>query len=250
MGWLRLSGTFADHPKTIASGNAAVGMFVRLACWSAEHETDGFVPVDVAKRYGSRAQLGKLTSARGATRPLLEMAPGGFRLRDFLEYNPSHEQMTRQRALKTQRQHRWRAPDVDASRDASRDGVSSPFHSSPLQSLSVSHLPLLGDAETDAETIAMTALAIHARNLATRHAAPNRRAAYARTVIANAADHLPELTRIARETNAIDAQKVVEMYEGRGAATGEISHPATCPQCDGTGWADTPDGVVRCQEPN
>jgi len=109
VGWFRLAGTFSDHPKVIAAGNAAVGAWVRLACWSAEHETDGFVPQEIARRFASRRELARLVvSPRASVRPLLETADDGYLLRDFLTFNPSHAQRERERAQMRERQRRHR----------------------------------------------------------------------------------------------------------------------------------------------
>src|SRR4051812_5820582 len=211
MGWFRLAGTFTDHPKVLAAGNAAVGLYVRLGCWCAEHETDGFVPEEVARRSGPKRELVKLlTSTRG--RPLLDVVEGGYLLRDFLAFNPSHEQQTRQRELRQKRQHRWRDATGDASRDASRDGASTPLHSIHRSLSQVQ----AGDAQAretapNVDVLAWNALELVADQLA-QVAAPENRGAYRRTVLTNAQDHLPALTQLARETNGNSAESIANAY--------------------------------------
>jgi hypothetical protein len=119
--WFRLEDSFHSHPKVIAAGNEAVGLYVRCGTYCAEHLTDGFIPEHVMLLYGSH----KLAETLVRTK-LLRRVRGGWRMPDYLAYNPSAQTVDKERAAKTERQRRWREAHgrrpVDASTHASRDG--------------------------------------------------------------------------------------------------------------------------------
>lgn len=103
MPWFRLDDSFHSHPKVITAGNEAIGLYVRCGTYAAQHLTDGFVPEQVALLYGSPELADKLVTAK-----LWRRARGGWRMPDYLEYNPSHEAVDNDRKQKAERQKRWR----------------------------------------------------------------------------------------------------------------------------------------------
>lgn len=121
MPWFRLEDSFHSHPKVIRAGNEAVGLYVRCGTYAAEHLTDGFIPEHVALLYGSAELAETLVGAK-----LWRRTRGGWRMPDYLDYNPSAQQVDKEREAKTERQRRWREARgrrrVDASTGASRDG--------------------------------------------------------------------------------------------------------------------------------
>ena len=80
MPWFRLDDSFHSHPKVIAAGNEAIGLYVRCGTHAAEHLTDGFVSKDVALSYGSDALAGTLVRVR-----LWHRARGGWTIHDYLD---------------------------------------------------------------------------------------------------------------------------------------------------------------------
>lgn len=121
MPWFRLDDSFHSHPKVVAAGNEAVGLFVRCGTYCAQHLTDGFIPEQVMLLYGSSELADALIRAK-----LVRRVRGGWRIPDYLDYNPSGQQVQQERKAKTERQRRWRETKrrrpVDASTGASRDG--------------------------------------------------------------------------------------------------------------------------------
>lgn len=75
MTWLRLTDKAHMDPRVLTAGNAAFGMFVRCADWSADHLTDGFIPTAIARLYGTRAELDRATAA-GLWHPTRTPEPG------------------------------------------------------------------------------------------------------------------------------------------------------------------------------
>ena len=76
MPWFRMDDSFHSHPKVIAAGNEAVGLYVRCGTYAAEHLTDGFVDREVVLLYGSTALAATLVRTR-----LWHRARGGWTIR-------------------------------------------------------------------------------------------------------------------------------------------------------------------------
>jgi hypothetical protein len=122
------------HPKVRALSDAAFRLYICAICWSSLNITDGHIPADQL-RYLSDVRRVRQCADQLVQVGLWETADDGWRIHDYLEYQPSAEKVARERALKRQRQERWRAggdastdaspdPPVDASRDTSRDASS------------------------------------------------------------------------------------------------------------------------------
>ena len=103
MTWFRIDDGFADHPKVIRAGNAAVGLWVRCGASSARYLTDGRIEPDIAHIYGRTREIERLVN----TRLWIENGDG-FLMPDYLEYNPSAEQVRAQRTAAAERQRRAR----------------------------------------------------------------------------------------------------------------------------------------------
>lgn len=104
MPWFRLDDSFHSHPKVIAAGNEAIGLYVRCGTHAAQHLTDGFVARETVALYGGGDLASKLVSAR-----LWHRARGGWTIHDYLKYNPSREQVERERKAAAERQRRYRS---------------------------------------------------------------------------------------------------------------------------------------------
>lgn len=63
MPWFAVEDTLAFHRKTLAAGNAAMGLWVRAGSWSMQILTDGEVPADVARTLGTPAEARRLVAA-------------------------------------------------------------------------------------------------------------------------------------------------------------------------------------------
>lgn len=103
MPWFKVDDTLAFHHKTIAAGNAAMGLWVRAGSWSRMSGTDGFIPTSMAKQIGTDAQIQRLVTAR-----LWDRTPGGFIFHEWDQRQPSKEQMDREREDNARRQQEWR----------------------------------------------------------------------------------------------------------------------------------------------
>jgi hypothetical protein len=101
--WFRLDDSFHSHPKILAAGNEAVGLYVRCGTYAAAHLTDGKLPRDIVLLYGSDALADKLVAAK-----LWRRTRGGWQIHDYLDYNPSREAVDNERKAAAERQKRWR----------------------------------------------------------------------------------------------------------------------------------------------
>lgn len=139
MPWFRLDDSFHSHPKVIAAGNEAIGLFVRCGTYAAEHLTDGFIPEDIAVLYGARDTGSRRNPGTGKPETLAETlvrtklwrrARSGWRMRDYLDYNPSKQAVDKDRKNAAERQRR-RRDTVMSHRDSRSDnGVS---HTTPTR---------------------------------------------------------------------------------------------------------------------
>lgn len=112
MPWFRIDDGWHGHPKVLMAGNAAAGLWVRCGAYSAQHLTEGFVPVEIATAYGTRKEIERL-SAVGLWSPV----QGGYLIPDFLDYNPTAESVKAKRRSDAERQRRARESAAASRRD-------------------------------------------------------------------------------------------------------------------------------------
>ena len=151
MAWVRLDDQFTDHPKVVAAGPLAAWLYVCGLTYCARHLTDGLIPVAQVRQMAASG-AGKLAAALVAV-GLWEEAPGGYRVHDYLEYNPTRAQvlaLRQQRAVAGQRGGQQKASKLLASRQAAANdnvvanGYPVPHVPTPGHHASqhVEHLPL------------------------------------------------------------------------------------------------------------
>lgn len=107
MPWVKIDDRFPSHRKIALLSDRAFRLHVSAICWCAENLTDG--------RIGDR-ELALITRVRGvkATAEQLEAAglwdrtDGGWAIHDYLDYNPTREQVLLERKKNAERQERFR----------------------------------------------------------------------------------------------------------------------------------------------
>jgi hypothetical protein len=100
MTWLRLDDGFATHPKVLQVSDRSLRAFLVALCWSGHHSTDGKVPASVISRRAA-AELLKVG--------LFEVGDEeSFLVHDFLDYNPSKEEIENERRSSRERMRRVR----------------------------------------------------------------------------------------------------------------------------------------------
>lgn len=83
MPWFRIDDQMAFHAKTVAAGNAAVGLWARAGSWSSGALTDGFIPKHMVTSLGSIAQAKKLVEVG-----LWSLTEGGYQFHQWGERQP------------------------------------------------------------------------------------------------------------------------------------------------------------------
>lgn len=99
MPWVRIDDQFPDHPKVVEAGPMAAWLYVCGLTYCARQLTDGFIPVAQVPRLVGGPGVGRL-AARLVSAGLWEEVPGGYRVHDFLIYNPSREQTLVRREIR------------------------------------------------------------------------------------------------------------------------------------------------------
>lgn len=112
MPWFKIDDGFHCHPKVLEAGNEAVGLYARCGSWASQQLTNGFVPTSIALLYGGRELAAALVDV-GMWVPV----DGGWLMHDYLDYNPSKDQVQADRAAAAERQKRARER-AKAARDA------------------------------------------------------------------------------------------------------------------------------------
>src|SRR5262245_6338654 len=107
----------------MVAGNAAVGLWVRCAAWSAQQLTDGRIPADIVAGFGNRREIDRLTAAR-----LWVPVGDEYVIADWLEYQPSALEVKERRKRDADRKRAERAHGYAA---VARDPVTGRFRKSP-----------------------------------------------------------------------------------------------------------------------
>jgi hypothetical protein len=155
MPWFKIDDGFHCHPKVLQAGTPAVGLYVRCGSWAAQQTTNGVIPKHVATMYGTARQIKALVDAGLWHQPghgcesCAEVNANSYLIHDYLEKNPSRNEVESARKAKSERQQRWREGkrkdqangpaghpvdgDVDASTARHGDAAPTPAQPSPSQ---------------------------------------------------------------------------------------------------------------------
>ena len=129
MPWVRIDDRFAQHPKVVAAGPLAMAMQVAALGYCNRELTDGFIPRAIARTLldfqveredgrvwtmartcgmqGDDVDAGwVITCLVGAG--MWEEVPGGYEIHDYHDYQPSREQVLKEREQTRKRVESWR----------------------------------------------------------------------------------------------------------------------------------------------
>lgn len=136
MSWVRLDDQFANHAKIMSVGSDAFRLHVTAMCWSASQLTDGAVPAAAVRQLGWFCDDLKQATSELVAAGLWEVAGAGWLIHDYLEYNPSKEQVLKERAEAKERMQNKRKSSVEVRPNISRtsDNVQVPPSPSPSPS--------------------------------------------------------------------------------------------------------------------
>lgn len=107
MTWTKLDDGFHSHPKVLAAGLEAVGLHTLALSYSSQYLTDGHVGRAFVERHAGRRadRLAQQLVDAGLWEP-----NGGdeWVIHDYLEFNPSREQITARRRADSNRKRSGR----------------------------------------------------------------------------------------------------------------------------------------------
>lgn len=98
MPWVKLDDGFADNLKVGGLSDRAFRAHVEALCYCARNLTDGLISTPYVKRMRWTRQATELQSAK-----LWDVDPEGYRIHDYLLYNPSRAQVMEDREIARRR---------------------------------------------------------------------------------------------------------------------------------------------------
>ena len=107
MSWLKIDDQFPDHPKVVEAGPLASWLHVCGMAYCARYLTDGFIPGGQIRKLADVDNASDL-AAKLVQAGLWETVDGGFVVHDYLDYNPSAEEVKAKRRAGAKRQEEWR----------------------------------------------------------------------------------------------------------------------------------------------
>lgn len=121
MTWVRIDDEWPTHPKALAAGLHGRALQVSGLCHCNRHETDGFISDASLRLLIVTAEVDADTPQRLVEVGMWTREEGGYRIHDYLAYNPSHADLEtkreagRERARKSQER---KAQDSSRAADA------------------------------------------------------------------------------------------------------------------------------------
>ena len=108
MTWARFDDGFPGHRKVRRLTDGAYRLHTTAICHCAHDLTDGFVtPEDIEDMPSIRQSPKRITEL--IFRELWSVCPGGWMIHDYLDYNPSREQVMAERESARERKEVWKA---------------------------------------------------------------------------------------------------------------------------------------------
>lgn len=103
MPWFKVDDTLAFHAKTLAAGNAAIGLWVRAGSWSMQTLSDGYIPAQVARQLGNAREATRLVTVG-----LWDEVDGGYLFHEWELRQPSRAKVHADREANAERLREWR----------------------------------------------------------------------------------------------------------------------------------------------
>lgn len=128
MAWFKVDDLVWSHPKFAALSDAAQALWLRAGAWSAQHLTDGRIPLNI----GPMIRLQQDAAQELVDAGLWRHDGDAWEFHDWCDYQPTREKVTSKRETDAdrQRRHRERQKEEEQSRRDSRE-TSRPSHSAP-----------------------------------------------------------------------------------------------------------------------
>lgn len=107
MPWAKFDERYPSHRKVRPLSDSAFRLDASAICWSAEHLTDGFIP-EGDLPIVSDCKNPKKAATELVDRGRWEVTVGGWRIHDYLDYNPGSDEVKAQRERDAERKRRGR----------------------------------------------------------------------------------------------------------------------------------------------
>jgi len=104
MSWARLDDKFHGNPKVMAAGLPALGLYALGLSYSADQLTDGQVPRKLVTGWPGWSAAARQLVEVG----LWETTEGGWQVHDYCDWNPSRDQVLRDRRSGSKRKQKAR----------------------------------------------------------------------------------------------------------------------------------------------
>ena len=108
MPWVKLSDDWYDDPKIVIAGDDGTLLWVKALSWSARNLTDGHIPAELLPRLISSPEAPSIASRLVDLGLFVEDISGGFRIANFLDYQPSRESVLSAREKDAERKRNAR----------------------------------------------------------------------------------------------------------------------------------------------
>jgi hypothetical protein len=143
--WVKLDDRFPTHPKMMGLTDRAFRAHVIGICYAAAHLTDGMVPPGIVPPRSSRELV-----AAG----VWLVCPEGFLIHDYLDYNPSREQVREERRRAAERTAKSRRSSGVTSPELRRESHDpTPPHPTPNTAEGKGALSAVPDNRPDADQV-------------------------------------------------------------------------------------------------
>jgi len=111
MPWFKVDDGLCFHPKAIAAGNSALGLWVRAGSWCGANLTGGALPRHMIGTFGAQ----KRDAAKLVSAGLWCETEEGYQFNSWDEYQPTKDQVEADRKAGRERQARWRERHANAN---------------------------------------------------------------------------------------------------------------------------------------
>lgn len=118
MTWFKVDDGFCFHPKALAAGNSALGLWVRAGSWCGANLTGGQLPRHMIGTFGAQKRDAKKLVEAG----LWSETEDGYQFNGWDDYQPTKMQVEAERKAARERQARHR----EAKRHAVSHAVTEP----------------------------------------------------------------------------------------------------------------------------
>jgi len=151
MTWAKLDDQVHSHPKTMAAGDEAFGLWCRALSWCANHLTDGRLPAQWFDQAVPDASKREELLARLLEVGFLDESPRGYAIHDYLDIQRSKKQVEQDRAAKKKggqkgAESRWRKGENGSTHGSTKNGTH------PKAGESSDDCSVYPDTDTDSDT--------------------------------------------------------------------------------------------------